>query len=153
MFKSKKGVSEVITTVLMIVLVVAAIGILAVVVINLVRQNVGGLESDASCLTNSFTVNIESACINQSNSVVNVRVKRNSGDDNFTSLAFFVDGQRTTFSPSSIPSVGETRLYSATASTAQLIGKNLELAIVSGSKTCPIADSKTINNGTSVLAC
>lgn len=147
MFKSKKGVSEVITAVLMIVLVIAAIAILATVIITFVRDNAQGLPNEADCLTNSFTLNVVSACYNQSSSVLSTRIKRESGDINITSLAFFVDGTRTTFSPSSVPTIGETFLYTATLVGANPINKNIEVAAGIGSKTCPISDTQVIVNG------
>ncbi|HLD98391.1 MAG TPA: archaellin/type IV pilin N-terminal domain-containing protein [Candidatus Nanoarchaeia archaeon] len=150
MFKNKKGVSEVITAVLMIVLVIAAIAILATVVITFVRDNAQGLPDEANCLTNSFSLDIESATINQSvaSRVLTSRIKRTSGDVNITALAFFVDGQKTTFSPLNSPTIGETIAYTATLTNADVVNKNLEISAVLGSKTCPISDVAVITNKT-----
>lgn len=150
MISGKKGISEVITAVLMVVLVVAAIAILATVIISFVRDNTQNLSQNTNCITNSFSLTIESASVNQSTSskVLTTKIKRVSGDVNISSLSFFLNGQKTTFSPTTVPQVGETTPYNTTLSDANVVGKNLDVAAVIGTQTCPASDTQAITNAT-----
>ncbi|MEK6891498.1 MAG: archaellin/type IV pilin N-terminal domain-containing protein [Nanoarchaeota archaeon] len=160
MFNSKKGVSEVITAVLMIVLVVAAISILGVVIIGLVRDNSENLGAETNCLSNSFALSIEGAAWNQSASgggvaTVKAKVKRTSGDSNLTTIALFANGEKLTISPTNAPNLGEVITYTSTPISLTnrdiIPGKNLEVSAVMGGKTCPISDTEAITINASVI--
>ncbi|MBI2628518.1 hypothetical protein HYW74_00350 [Candidatus Pacearchaeota archaeon] len=148
----KRGVSDVITTVLMLLLIIAAIGILWLVIQNFVKKGTGTVEGRGDCLTTDLTV--ESAKINQSLSSeqLTVRIARaglNSG--NLSSINFYFDGSLKSATTSVWPQVGETKPYTITLSTADAasaVGKEVYVAAVIGDKTCPQSLTQTVVNAT-----
>jgi len=148
---SKKAVSGVVTTVLLILIVLAAIGILWAVISNFLKQGTQGIEGAADCF--SLQLSIESA----TNATVSpaivpgatIRVKRLAGEGNITAIKFLVNGIDTPFS-GTIPQVAETRTFVASSLTnpqqIPTIGKSIEIAAIVGSRTCGVADSATITS-------
>src|SRR3989344_5723498 len=121
----KKGVSDVVTAVLLILLVVAAVGILWAVVQSLVSDSTGNVGSSTICLTNTFS--IESAVDNNINTVV--KIKKTQGSDEITGINFFVDGASITVTELVVPpSLGETKTF--TLDVTDVIGKDIEIASV-----------------------
>ncbi len=145
---SKKAVSGVVTTVLLILIVLAAIGILWAVISNFLKQGTQGIEGAADCF--SLQLSIESAT-NATATVpgATIRVKRLAGEGNITAIKFLVDGIDTPFS-GTIPQVAETRTFVASSLTnpqqIPTIGKSIEIAAIVGSRTCGVADSATITS-------
>jgi hypothetical protein len=94
--QSKKGVSDVITTVLMIVLVVAAISILRDVILNIVRNSTGGVEDSANFMTNAFSYSIDSATWTSPSLSLKVL---NNGYSNLSAvtLSIFLDRKKTSW--------------------------------------------------------
>ena len=88
MLRNKKGVSGVITTVLLILLVIAITGVLWVVVQSFISEGTKGIGTDA------FTINIgiEEAQVFESG-VSQVRVERNSGKGNINALRFVFESE------------------------------------------------------------
>jgi flagellin-like protein len=102
-FKSqKRGVSGVITAVLLILLVIAAIGILWVVVQNFVQEGSAGVSGQADCLTTSFEVVSASAANG-------ITVRRTGGDAVLTAIRVS-DGDLTKDGATANPAVGETSI-------------------------------------------
>ena len=114
-FKSqKRGVSGVITAVLLILLVIAAIGILWVVVQNFVQEGSSGVTGAADCLTTSFEV--------VSASGTSIVVRRTGGDAVLTAIRVLggTETKGTTDVTEHNPAVGETSTASGfTAFTAE----------------------------------
>jgi flagellin-like protein len=141
---SKKAVSGVVTTVLLILIVLAAIGIVWATVSSFLKQGTQGIEGAADCF--SLQLNLESA-INDSSAGtgnnIKVRVQRVSGEGNITAIKFLVDGADTPFT-GVMPSPSETRTFSARIVNPEPIGKEVEIAAVVGSKICGVADSAII---------
>ena len=89
---SKKAVSGVVTTVLLILIVLAAIGILWAVISSFLKQGTQGIEGAADCF--SLQLSIESA----TNATVlpatvpgaTVRVKRLAGEGNITAMCMLI---------------------------------------------------------------
>ena len=134
----KKGVSGVVTAVLLILLVVAAVGILLAVVQSLVSDSTGNVGSSTICLTNTFS--IESAIDNNINTVV--KIKKTQGSDEITGINFFVDGASEE-ATGTVPSLGETETFTLTGVT-DVIGKDIEIASVLEETQCPNSDKATI---------
>ena len=134
----KKGVSDVVTAVLLILLVVAAVGILWAVVQSLVSDSTGNVGSSTICLTNTFS--IESAIDNSINTVV--KIKKTQGSDEITGINFFVDGASEE-ATGTVPSLGETETFTLTGVT-DVIGKDIEIASVLEETQCPNSDKATI---------
>src|SRR3989344_1691371 len=120
----KKGVSDVVTAVLLILLVVAAVGILWAVVQSLVSDSTGNVGSSTICLTNTFS--IESAVDNNINTVV--KIKKTQASEEATGT---------------VPSLGETETFTLTGVT-DVIGKDIEIASVLEETQCPNSDKATI---------
>src|SRR3989344_8459190 len=133
----KKGVSDVVTAVLLILLVVAAVGILWAVVQSLVSDSTGNVGSSTICLTNTFS--IESAIDNSINTVV--KIKKTQGSDEITGINFFVDGASEE-ATGTVPSLGETETFTLTVTN--VIGKDIEIASVLEETQCPNSDKATI---------
>ena len=142
---NKRGVSDVITTVLMILLVIAAIGILWLVVSRFVRTGTEGVGSASDCLSTDLEI---VSANNVNGNSLSASVKRNSGDGSISEIKFFVGGSVVTVTPTTWPSVGETKTYeNATAINSgigSINGKSLEVAAVIGTKTCQSSDPVTI---------
>ena len=134
----KKGVSDVVTAVLLILLVVAAVGILWAVVQSLVSDSTGNVGSSTICLTNTFS--IESAIDNNINTVV--KIKKTQGSDEITGINFFVDGASKDATETDVPSLGETETFTLTVTN--VIGKDIEIASVLEETQCPNSDKATI---------
>ncbi len=139
MNKNKRGVSDVVTTVLMILLVIAAIGILWAVISNFVGRGTENVADTAECLAVQFQID---SAKNVTETIANISVKRVSGSADVTELKFFVDGASTTAS-GTVPGVGETRVFSMTGLSSPA-GKKVGIAAVVGDTTCNIADEETI---------
>lgn len=84
---NKKGLSGIVTTVLLIMLVFIAIGAVWVVVGNLIEKSSEGISLDLLTLD----LEIVSAKINFSNGVATVRVKRNVGGGDIVGIKFIVE--------------------------------------------------------------
>lgn len=138
---NKKGVSDVVTTVLMILLVIAAIGILWVVISRFVQQGTSSIPGTADCLTASLSI---ASATNTSGSLV-VKVSRGgTGTGNITALKFFVDGISQNMNGNT-PNVGETQTFTnASALATSPGGKTVSVAAVIGTKTCDTADTATV---------
>lgn len=84
---SKKGLSQVVTTVIMILLILVAIGSLWAVVSNLIGESSGKINTDQFTLS----LTLERADINYTTGIASVRVKRNTGEGNLTGIKFIVE--------------------------------------------------------------
>ena len=134
----KKGVSDVVTAVLLILLVVAAVGILWAVVQSLVSDSTGNVGSSTICLTNTFS--IESA-VDDEVTTTTVKIKKTQGSDEITGINFFVDGASITVTEVVVPpSLGETKTFTLTSTG----GTEVEIAPVLGETQCPNSDKATI---------
>lgn len=100
---TKKGLSDVVTTVIIIALSLVAIAVVWVVVQGLITSNTDSTKTQSACLNNDFVV--ESISTNPTTNAVNVVVKRTRGEDVF-------DGVR-------------VNVYNATSSVASDIVGNL----------------------------
>ncbi len=89
--KNKRGLSQVVTTIILILLIILAISAIWVVVDRLIIKGTGSINLDR------FTINLEivSANINGSSAIAEVKVKRNAGEGNLTGIKFIVEDPRT----------------------------------------------------------
>ncbi|MFA6022613.1 MAG: archaellin/type IV pilin N-terminal domain-containing protein [Candidatus Pacearchaeota archaeon] len=142
---NKRGISDVITTVLMILLVIAAIVILWAVVQRFVTQGTSTVAGTGECLTTTLTV---TSATNTSG--LTVRVTR-GGDfsGNLTELRFFVDGTNVPMTGTK-PMPGETMTFVSSTTLPNgwldkdIPGKQVKVAAVIGTKTCEASDSIAI---------
>ena len=139
---NKKGVSDVISVVLLILLVLAAIGILWYAISGFLNEGTKSVEGSADCLTNSFSIEALSAVGDD----LNVSVKKTGGDSAPTRLEFIVAGIKTAqneVSPSTWPETGETRVYNLNNVNA-IAGDEVSVLGVFSTKVCPTADSEIV---------
>lgn len=101
---SKRGVSGVVTAVLLILLVIAAIGILWVVIQNFVEEGTSSLGGSADCLETSFEV--------LSSTTSSVTIRRTSGDAALSAITVAVDSSSGTVDQDAV--VGESVTVSIT---------------------------------------
>ncbi len=135
---NKRGVSGVVTAVLLILLTIAAIGILWVVVQNFVSTSTEGVGESAACLSTQFEI----AGVSYTGTTLTVNVTRLAGDSAVDSLKFIADGKPITMTSVTVPGVGETTPYTNTAvATKPAI---VEIAAVISGTTCGVADSATV---------
>ncbi len=139
---NKKGVSDVISVVLLILLVLAAVGILWYAISGFLNEGTKGVEGSADCLTNSFS--IEDLDIIGTD--LNVSVKKTAGDVTPTRLEFIVKGIKVAVaevSPTTWPVTGETRIYNLNNVNANSDDEVSVLGVF-GTKVCPTADSEIV---------
>ena len=82
--KDKRGLSTVIATLLIILLVIVSVGIIWAVIGNIIETSSGSISFD------EFTINLEILSANQVDSVVNVKVRRNPGIGNLEGIIFSI---------------------------------------------------------------
>jgi len=96
----KKAVSGVIVTVLLVLLVFAAIAIVATVILPFVENNLADVQGQAACI--KLGLEIESATFtpkdnSDPNNIIpvttTIKIKRTGGDANISSINVFIDGQ------------------------------------------------------------
>ncbi|OIO43163.1 hypothetical protein COU56_04485 [Candidatus Pacearchaeota archaeon CG10_big_fil_rev_8_21_14_0_10_31_9] len=139
---NKKGVSDVISVVLLILLVLAAIGILWYAISGFLNEGTKSVEGSADCLTNSFSIEALSVVGDD----LNVSVKKTGGDSAPTRLEFIVAGIKTAqneVSPSTWPETGEIRVYNLNNVNASA-GDEVSVLGVFSTKVCPTADSEIV---------
>ncbi|MBS3072882.1 hypothetical protein J4477_03555 [Candidatus Pacearchaeota archaeon] len=143
MVMNKRGVSGIISVVLLILLVLAAIGILWYAISGFLNEGTQGIEGSADCLTNTFT--IENLAVSGVTDV-DITVKKTAGDSVPTRLDFIVKGIKVaqgSVSPTVWPETGETRVYTLSDVNA-VSGDEVSVAGVFGTKICPTADSELV---------
>ena len=147
----KKGVSDVIVTVLMILLVVAAIAIIWAVLANFLNRGTKDVESTADCMNTNLQLSEVYGFINltrYSGNLVNGKVERFAGSSQITNLAFYIDGARITDGevgqPLIVPGPGETTGFQLRlpGNTTTQAGKTIEVAAVFGSTICNVKSPK-----------
>lgn len=139
---NKKGISGVITTVLLILIVLAAIGIVWAVVNSFIQEGTSGIEGTASCL--SMQLQIDSAVYDGAGT--NISVKRIAGEGSLESIAFIVDGSIAEFTAlSGLPDIAETKRFSNTG-LGNTTGLEVEIVPVVGGKQCSVVDSEIIKH-------
>jgi len=138
---NKKGLSDVVTTVLIVLLTLVAIAILWSFLQPMFTRSGTKIQQAEACLTASLEV---SSC-----TVTSVTVKRNAGDVNITEIRFIfekADGSTSVVANSTVPGELGTNLYS------NILGLNAKSVSVAAG----IADAQgNINycNPTQPVAC
>lgn len=84
--QSKKAQAEIITTVLLILIGIAAVVLVAGFVINMVRSNLQ--ETDCFKTTGELTISLDSTYFDSANNYLYVGVQRGSKDFNLTGIVF-----------------------------------------------------------------
>ena len=89
--KNKRGLSQVVTTVILILLIIMAIAGIWIVVDRVILQGTSRINLE------QFTIDLKivSAKINYSSEIAEIRVRRNQGEGNLTAIKFIVEDQRT----------------------------------------------------------
>ena len=82
--ENKKGLSDVVTTVIIIALSLVAIAVVWVVVNNLITSNAGTITGQSNCLKTNLE--IASVSVNAVTNVSTIVIKRISGDDAFDGI-------------------------------------------------------------------
>lgn len=98
----KRGVSGVVTAVLLILLVIAAIGILWVVIQNFVEQGTSGVTGSADCLETGFEA------LSANSSATNVTVRRIAGDATLSNIRISVGSEAKNGVPIGYVSIGQS---------------------------------------------
>jgi flagellin-like protein len=138
----KRGVSDVVTTVLMILLVIAAIGILWVVIQQFVSKGTEGIPNQADCMTT--TLSITDAKLNSTG--LFAKVSRTGSSTTVSTLKFFANGNSVALN-GTVPDVSGIQTWT-NASTLSGVssGQSLTVAAVIGTTTCNPSESATIHN-------
>ena len=147
----KRGISDIVTTVLLVLLAIAAVGIIWVVIQNFIIGGTAGVGTASDCLQNNFEVVSAVNVSNSSTSLVNVTVKSiGPGQDTIDKLVFYYTaaGQTTKKSDSTnVPGIGESKTFTVTTVTSPNTiksGDSVKVAAVIGGQTCSSTEAKTI---------
>lgn len=146
---NKKGVSDVVTTVLMILLVIAAIGILWVVIQRFVTQGTGTVPNQADCLTLQLTpsnARFVAGGTGTPANTLNVSVTRGGTSTANPTAVFFVDGSIVSSMNGTVPSIGEVKVFGVSGLTSPAIanGSRVKVAAKIGDTTCNPSEEITI---------
>jgi len=152
--KGKRGISEIITTVLMILLVLAAIAIIWVVLSNFLKSGTGEIEGATDCLTSQLII-MDAwtwSDVNGTRNLTVVKVERPQGTRSLDNILFYVGGILYNASSKSDTGpikgslrAGEYKEYNVfTPNDSPSTGKPIEVAAVFGEKECPKSDPLTI---------
>ena len=108
--KNKKGLSDVITNVLIILLVVIAVSIIGYFVLPMITKSGEKIQSAEACLS----VSLELVKCTLSDTLANVTVKRNPGEATLKELKLIFekeDGSTSSSTETEVPEQLETKLY------------------------------------------
>ena len=91
MFKQKRGVSEVLATILIVLFVIAALVIVSAVLFQFIRSRSDEIKIKADCA--SITLSIIKAKYELTAANLSITVKKDRGDVDLYSMKFFIDGK------------------------------------------------------------
>ncbi|MAG07681.1 hypothetical protein CMI46_02600 [Candidatus Pacearchaeota archaeon] len=113
--KNKKAISNIVASVLMILLIVAAIATLSTSVLNLVKSPALSPENSCPVLLSKKPIQIQSACYNSVLEETEIIIKRNNDKTTINNLIFSLDNEAYTCSNScgscQIPTTIGTQKY------------------------------------------
>lgn len=146
----KKGVSGVIVTVLLILVAIAAVGMIFAVVIPFIEKTTGSLEGSADCTT--LNLKIKSAVL--IGDTLNVKMERVAGDAEITKLQFFIEDSSGTIASDleetisdNIPKVGEVKTIPLNvAGKGVLVDQKVKFIATIGEKECNPSTTTTITS-------
>lgn len=134
---SKRGLSDVITTVLIILLALAAVAIVWSFVMPLIQR--AGEEVNSDCFTISLTP--ESCTYNSATGDATIRVSRGAGEGVLTDMKFiFNDGERVTDAGDSLE-VLEQRSYDVPMNGVTPTTFNVAAVSGANDKVCPVVST------------
>jgi len=133
---SKKGVSAVVVTVMIILLAIIAVGILWVALKPGIESGAEQVGAATECF--NLRLKIDSASYNSVAGTTSVGVKREAGQADLSSLKFLVDGSEVTAAETEVPNELETKTYTLT--TASKPAKIEVAGVLTGDKLCSVAD-------------
>ncbi len=112
MHSKKKGLSDVVTVVLTVMITIAAIGIVWAAVVPLIREN---LIDSSVCNDVDISVDVLGGftCFDSTNNVTLVQIKKGNSNVNITALKFYVvsNGNSLGFFNDSVPNKNEVKSY------------------------------------------
>lgn len=142
--RDKRGISDIVTTVLLVLLAIAAVGIIWVVIQNFINTGTKGIGSTADCLQNNFDI---VSAYNVSTTSFNVTVKRITGQSSIEKLSIYhtTSGQTTKVADSTnVPLIGESKTITINPSITLKSGDTVQIAAVIGGNSCSPSDAKII---------
>jgi len=144
---NKRGVSGVIVSVLMILLVIAAVGILWAVIQSFTEDSLGGVAGTADCLT--LNLDIVSAVNTTVGGKLDVVVRRVAGDGDLSGVQIFVEDATGTITSGegsgTIPKVGESKTLTITHVDIEA-DQTVKIAGLIGDNQCDVSDTATITS-------
>lgn len=135
---NKKGLSTVVTTLIIVLLSIIAITILWVVIKNSIKTGSETIGSSQQCF--NLNLQIASAGYNASSSILLVSVKRDAGKANLEKLKFIVDGVNKVPVETLYPGELETRKYTINGINEK--PGAIEIAgMLKGNAACSVSDT------------
>lgn len=136
--KTKKAQSEIVTTVILILVALAAVALVSTFVINMVRNNLKG--TDCFETAGQLKIKPDFSFFNETSKNVTVVVERGNNDFNLTGISIVYGTERQTKKVqlfSGLPSTGESRIFNVntvdssfteitTIAVSPIINKNTE---------------------------
>jgi len=152
---NKKGVSGVIVTVLMVLVVISAVGIVSVVIMNFVKDNLSdeNLANPADCAALELKISgLIAEVITTSSPDVDpvitpgtISINRAGGDKELTGIKVFINGEQTEVITTDLPKVGETKTLELNVSLSQLdTGNEVYIAGVLGATQCETTETSIV---------
>lgn len=91
---NKKGLSEIVSTIMIILIAILALTVLSTLVIKIAKAP--QLAPEYNCLNSKFNqqLKIESTCYNQEQSQIEIKVKRNLQDQQLDTIGFVTDNNQ-----------------------------------------------------------
>ncbi len=141
--QNKKGLSDVVTTVIIVGLSLVAIAIVWAVISNLISQNSSNINNQADCLNS----NLEIVGASSDDSRVNVTVKRISGDAEIGGVKVIAYNSAGTSASSDISgtmTIGEQKVASITISNANKVSATVFFVVDNKQVVCSNIIEKSI---------
>ncbi|HRZ85500.1 MAG TPA: hypothetical protein P5277_01845 [Candidatus Paceibacterota bacterium] len=135
--KSKKGLSDIITTVLMILLVIAAIAVLWVVIQNFVSKGTGEVASVADCMNTILDVSKADVSADE------IRVARKTGGGKIDGYYVFVKGIEYKVTGDIVTGGYDTLNPSTDLGVTLSAGDDVDVTAIIAGKTCPKKDGSS----------
>ena len=148
----KRGISDIVTTVLLILLAIAAVGIIWVVIQGFINSGTKGVGSAADCLQNNFEVVSAVNVSTTASSIVNVTVKSiGPGQASIDKILFYYNtGSQTSKLATEMltaPAIGESNRTTVNIGASGGMLKqddSIQVAAVIAGTTCSPSEAKAI---------
>ena len=115
LLESKKAISPIIATTLIILMTIAAVAIIWPAIMPIIKRSAAGISSACVGIDLTITSSGKNTCFDSANGIVNVTVSRGAGDYELKGIQFLVyegGNSESSVVETNMPGVNEDRKYS-----------------------------------------